>query len=764
MKLKNALLILGLIGISFSSQAQLKKADDAFEHHHYDEAIELYNQAIRKDLDNDIAITKMAVCYWKTNQLPEAEYWFTRAALMNDDVEVKLQYSQVLIANEKYELAVRWLEKYMAVQTDESKLHYANQLLAWAGALANGAFQEKDCKIQPMALNSEDLDFAPTIQGEKLYFITNRKGVMKKSGEYDPWTNGRFTDVFSVSMGEGDVFGEPEPAAGIPLTPHHEGPICFSPDGKELYMTTSDIDDNKRYYDEENNTRVKIVRLKKDDGGNWKKTAPLSFYSNQYNTAHPAVSPDGQTLIFASDKPGGKGKMDLYFCKRNAQGNWGKAEAFGEHINTPGNEVFPSFDTDGTLYFSSNYHAGFGGMDIFKVHQEEADWSLPENLGRPINSARDDFGITIKKDGNSGFFTSNRNTENKDDVLYFKRTYGIRIEGQVVNCASHETIENVKVELRGKDHYRDYAFTNGEGWFSFVVQAQGDFQLIASHDRFVSDEGCTGTQHCNTFGLIEGQRTEVTLALSPEPAAYSSLSYLCGNVKHTKYGNPLSGVDVHLVASDGEVISIQTAGLGSFFMVASEGETYDLVVNKPSFNEFRVPLEIHIEDDQCHSVEINLDPDLNSIPPPITLDMKIEKGMVIELYHLYFDSNSAEVREDAVPDLDTFYNLLMMYPSMRGEIMAHTDSKASFDYNMKLSQDRANSVMAYLLAKGINPERLQAVGYGESKLINHCDDGTECSEEQHQRNRRVEFRVLDIKETLDFMSHENTKYEEDIDE
>lgn len=245
-KLKLALVVFGFMGMTFSSQAQLKKADEAFEHHHYEEAIELYNQVIRKDLDNDLAITKMAVCYWQTNQLPEAEYWFTRAALMNDDVEVKLQYSQVLIANEKYELAVKWLEKYMTVQTDETKLHYANQLLAWAGALANGAFQEKDCKVQPMPFNTEDLDFAPTLFGDKVYFVTNRKGVLKKSGEYDPWTNGRFTDVFSSVVGENDTFGEALPATDIPLTPYHEGPICFSPDGTELYMTTSDIDDNKR--------------------------------------------------------------------------------------------------------------------------------------------------------------------------------------------------------------------------------------------------------------------------------------------------------------------------------------------------------------------------------------------------------------------------------------------------------------------------------------------------------------------------------------
>ncbi len=144
---------------------------------------------------------------------------------------------------------------------------------------------------------------------------------------------------------------------------------------------------------------------------------------------------------------------------------------------------------------------------------------------------------------------------------------------------------------------------------------------------------------------------------------------------------------------------------------------------------------------------IALNPDQLKIPEPLRLDVKVEKGLVLELYHVYFDLASAALREDALPDLETFYQLMVMHPGVRGEIMAHTDARAAADYNLDLSQRRAESVFHYLVNRGIAPERLIAKGYGETQPVNHCVDGVECTEEQHQRNRRVEFRILEVEAT-----------------
>ncbi|WP_306641469.1 OmpA family protein [Sanyastnella coralliicola] len=750
--IRYTLVSLGMVLLGLPSMGQMKKANDAFEHHHYEEAIGFYDKEIRRDLDNDEAITKMAICFWKTNQLPEAEYWFTRAALMNDDPEVKLMYAQVLIANEKYAKAQEWLDKYVAIVTDEDKVHHAHQLVEWAGALSNGAFQLQNCKVQPVNVNSYALDFAPQLIGNKLYFITNRKGVVSRSGVYDPWTNARFTDIYVADRVANAEFGEVRPATEIPLSAFHEGPMCMSPDSSELYMTMSDFNEKRREFDSENNTRVKVVRLVKGADGNWERTAPLSFYSNQYNTAHPAISPDGNTMVFASDMPGGQGLMDLYVTRRNPDGSWGVPEPLPPHINTRGNEVFPSFHKDGALYFASNWHAGFGGMDIFRCPPEADGWGIPENMGLPINSPRDDFGICLEEDGQSGFFTSNRGNEDKDDILFFKTSYGMKIEGTVVNCKTRMPIANAQVELRRQDHYRDYSFSNSEGRFSFIVKDNAEYMILAQHDSYLEDEGCTGIEWTDTFGMIEGQKVEIDVALSPEPAAKLDQVYVCGNIYHDDYLNPLSECDVTLVDPSGEETHLNTAGLGSFYVPVSHDQPYEMVIRRQAFYEFRQTLEVAAGLDQCHAVDIHLVPDRSQIPPPLTLDVVVEKGMVLELYHIYFDKDEADVRQDAMKDLETFYELLMKYPSMKGELMAHTDSRASAEYNMQLSQRRAESVRNYLISRGIDGDRLIANGYGETQLVNLCSDDVECTEEQHQRNRRVEFRVIDVDEDVDVKS------------
>lgn len=746
------LLFVFLLTAGMGATAQMKRADEAFKHHHYLEAIDLYQQAIRRDLDNDKAITNMAIALWRTNQLLQAEYWFTRAALMNEDPEVKLMFAQVLIANEKYELAAKWLEKYMAAQTNDEKLHHARQVLAWANGLHAGARPSQDMRVTPAPINSPELDFSPVLVNNKLYFTTNRKGVMKRSGEYDPWTGGRFTDVFVAERTDENEFTEPVPATNFPLTAYHEGPFVFSPDGNELFITTSDVDERSRRFDAENNTRVQIKHYLRDIHGNWVQSKALPFLNSDYSTSHPAISPDGSTLVFASDRPGGKGGMDLYRVTRNERGNWGKPSALGEHINTRGNEAFPYIDANGDLYFSSNWHPGFGGLDIFRSAWDGENWGMPENLGQPINGARDDFGIVIEPGGHSGFFSSNRNYDNGDDILFFKSTVGVRIEGQLVDCSSARAIAHAQVELRGKDYYRDFAFTDAEGHFSFIVNENEVFEITAQHERFRADDACNGTATCDTRGMTIGERTAIKLALAPDVPADRRISYLCGKIVHGTYGNPLSDAQITLIDENGYELDVTTGAHGAFFIEAQADATYEVVAQKDAFIETRETITVTPQEDQCHSVSVALEPNRAMIPPPLPLDVKVTKGMVLELYHVYFDLGKSSIRQDAVEDLETFVQIMAKFPGMRGEIMAHTDSRADDAFNMKLSQQRAEAVQNWLVERGIDPNRLEARGYGETQLVNQCADGVECSEEEHQRNRRVEFRIIDLGEEVVFES------------
>jgi outer membrane protein OmpA-like peptidoglycan-associated protein len=240
-----------------------------------------------------------------------------------------------------------------------------------------------------------------------------------------------------------------------------------------------------------------------------------------------------------------------------------------------------------------------------------------------------------------------------------------------------------------------------------------------------------------------GERSSIRLALAPEAPADRQLSYLCGTVVHKTYGNPISNAEVSVTNAFGLERTIITGAHGAFFIEVNDGEHYGIMAKKAAFHNASDSFTIRPEADQCHSIVVPLEPNRDLIPPPLTLDIKLKKGIVLELYHIYFDRGKASIREDAEEELQTFLAYMLKFPGMRGEIMAHTDSRADDAFNMRLSQQRADAVKKWLIARGIEAERLEARGYGETRLVNHCADGVECTEEQHQRNRRVEFRIID---------------------
>lgn len=741
---------------AFGLSAQLKQANDAFEHHHYDTAIELYNKAIRKDLDNDKAITNLAICYWKTDQNKLAEYWFNRAAYMNDDPIVKLWYSQLLISNEKYEAAAKWLEKYMKSETDQDRTARAEKLAEYCEALLLGINLDDACEVSPLDVNSVHLDFAPTIRGNKLVFVTNREGVEERGGELDPWTSSRFTDVvscvFDDELGVGPVAFE----EAMPRTPHHEGPVCFSKDGMEMYLTVSDFDEKKRKFDNERNTRVTIVRYLWENN-TWVSQGKLPFYSSDYNLAHPALSPDGNTLIFASDMPGSFGGMDLFVSHRESKGEWSIPEVLSEEVNTSGNELFPSFDAAGTLYFSSDLHIGLGGLDLFSSQWIEGSWSAAKNLGAPLNSPKDDFGICWVEEGKKGFFSSNRDSEQADDVLRFNYFDGIRVEGVVLDCATGSPIAGAPMELVYAETSK-VVYTKANGEFSVLVPKCDLISLSASMEGYGVSESCANEQSFEVSSMEMGDVLQVTASLSRSTSGLVQQHYLKGLTLEMPYGLPVAGVSLEVIGN-GETLELESNEWGAFVVGLEANTEYEIIAHLNE--EVSESKSVFIsEDELLTSMDIELWPNGTTVMANNQLhpEMKVFSGQVIQLYHIYFDKNKVKLEEDALADLDVLFELLQKYPAMTGEIMAHADARASHDYNLKLSQKRAEAAVDYLVKKGIDPARLIATGYGETMPKTRCENTADCTEEQHARNRRVEFRVIDEPESIDALSRESERF------
>lgn len=742
--------------LNFGAFAQLKQANDAFEHHHYDTAIELYNRAIRKDLDNDKAITNLAICYWKTDQNKLAEYWFNRAAYMNDDPIVKLWYSQLLISNEKYETAAKWLDKYMKSETDQDQISRAEKLSEYCHALLLGVNLDDACEVLPLEVNSKWLDFAPTIHGDQLLFVTNREGVEERGGELDPWTSSRFTDVVSCSFDEHLEVGPMSFDASLPRSPHHEGPICFSKDGLEMYLTVSDFDEKKRKFDNERNTRVTIVRYIWENDA-WSLKGKLPFYSPDFNLAHPALSADGNTLVFASDMPGSAGGMDLFISHRESKGEWSQPEALNRQVNTSGNELFPSFDSAGTLFFSSDLHIGLGGLDLFSTQLVEGNWSAAKNLGAPLNSPKDDFGICWVEDGKKGFFSSNRDSEQADDILKFNYFDGIRVEGVVLDCATGTPISGAPMELAyGETSKIVYSRANGE--FSVLVPKCDVISLSASMEGYTSSASCANEQTFEVGSMEMGDVLQVSASLSRSTQGLVQQHYLKGLTLEMPYGLPIAGVGIEVIGN-GTSIELESNEWGAFVIGLEPNMEYQVIahLNEETSDSSTVFIA---EEELLTSMSLELWPNGSSVLAQNQLhpEMKVFSGQVIQLYHIYFEKNKVKLEEAALADLDLLFELLQKHPSMTGEIMAHADARASHEYNLRLSQKRAEAAVAYLVERGISPSRLSAVGYGETMPKTQCDDAADCTEEQHARNRRVEFRVIDEPDNIDALSRESDRF------
>jgi outer membrane protein OmpA-like peptidoglycan-associated protein len=453
------------------------------------------------------------------------------------------------------------------------------------------------------------------------------------------------------------------------------------------------------------------------------------------------------------------GGMDIYACVRNADDSWGKPTNLGSKINTSGNEVFPTVHNN-MLYFSSDYHPGFGGLDVFYIPLDGS--AMAENAGLPMNSPKDDFGLCFEPDGKTGYFTSNRNSANKDDIYFFTMETGYHIHGTLLDCLTHAPVPQARIDLLGADGSMVTTFTDSLGEYSYTVYNRSEFELMARHEMYTSTDGCSGKYALTTEGMFDGQVLETVLALDPMEAANLQQAFLCGRVMHSIYGNPLAEVQVCVQHGQDE-FEVTTTASGAFFVPVSNGAEVQIDVTRTAFEELTTSLTVVKSQDQCHAVDIAMVPNRLAEPPLLTPEIIVQPGMVIELYHVYFDRDQHELREDAMPDLRTFLQILRDNPGVSGVLSAHTDSRASDKYNYDLSVRRAKAVYDYLVANGISADRLTARGFGESQPINHCIDGVNCSEQEHQRNRRVEFEVVDVNKKLNSKSEEPAVFTDSVD-
>lgn len=589
-----------LLLISCGIDKNLKKGEKFLSLGEYYDAADQFKQAYTKTPPKErenrgkLAL-KMARCYNKINSTPKAVNAYRNAIRYNQaSLDDRLAYARLLLKNGEYKQAEKEFRILVDSMPDnilaQNGLKSAQMAPNWKKA--GSRYQVKKMDV----FTSRRADYSPMLLGdeyEQIYFTSTRNDA--QGDELSGITGTKAGDIFYSEKDDKGKWSRPEAIATGLNTDYDEGACCFTPDGKEMYLTQCVTDPASPRF-------AQIVTSSRSDAA-WGKVQKLEITQDTLSTyAHPAISPDGEWLYFVSDMPGGMGGYDIWRVRITPSG-LGGVENLGAPINTPGDEMFPTFRPNGDLYFSSNGHIGMGGLDIYiaRIDEKTQQYKI-EHPGYPLNSEADDFGMTFEGPHNRGFFSSNR----KDG--------------------------------RGYDHI--YSFNNPE--------------IVTTMKGWV----------------------------------------------YEKDGYELPAAQVMVVGNDGTYRKLPVKGDGSFTMPIHPEVDYLVMASCKGFLNHKEELRI---DSAKESKEYVLQFPLASISAPVLID------------NIFYDFDKATLTPASTQALDKLVALLKENSHVTIELSAHCDYKGNSEYNKRLSQRRAQTVVDYLIAHGIEKDRLTPVGYGKER-------------------------------------------------
>ncbi|MEM9023422.1 MAG: OmpA family protein, partial [Bacteroidota bacterium] len=714
-------------------------ADSKYDRFAYPEAIELYEGITGADTNQHI-IQRLANSYRLTNNSAKAEEWYARRMAGDPSAADDMyHYVQALRSNEKYPEAHQWMQRYGELQPEDSRVTQYRQLPA--NYLENLREDQGRFRLQTQNINTAGSDFGAAYWNDQVVFASSRNKQLIFKREY-AWDGEGYLNMFVSSVGADGSLEAPEKLSSKLNTRFHEGPATFHPNGQEVFFTRNNFNNGKSGKSTEGVNNLKIFTARWQDQRVWGQIRSLPINSDEYSSGHPSISQDGQWLLFASDRPGGHGGSDIYAIQRTGDG-WSEPQNLGPEVNTEGNELFPFIHPSGKLFFASDGRAGLGGLDLFVAYpgSESLQFTATENLGAPVNSSSDDFALLLDSAEANGYFSSNRPGGEGSDDIYgftllrpFRSAYFLTI--QVVDAASGAPLANAVVEeTSGVDSESGPLTTDSLGQLRVQIAPEAAYRFKASRDTYFEGNG----QFASPERLELATDLSLVIPLTKDPG-FS----LVGTVIEQETSKPIDGVVVTLtdIVKESEN-SHQTAAEGHFQQglpgrKLNERIDFSIRLEKEGF----LTRVVNFDTVLTQPGEVDVTEFLRKNSPMIRLRKGMDIGKLLGLRPIYFDVNKSQIRPDAAAELDKIVKVMRENPNMVIELGSHTDSRGSDAYNMKLSDRRAKSSAAYVIEKGIDASRITGRGFGESKLVNECSNGKNCSDELHQLNRRTEFRIV----------------------
>lgn len=598
---------------------------------------------------------------------------------------------------------------------------------------------EEGLSIQNLSgLNSASLDYCPVPVKGGLIFTTDRK--RKKSWWKKLFTKDYSNLMFAAQTAPGH-FTAPVALAGDVNGEFNEGAATISADGRTMIFTRNSNKKNKKGVYDLNLYSAEFLN------GEWQNILELDLGTSDYTNCHPALSADGQTLYFASNRENGYGGMDIYQTNK-VDDCWQAPVNMGESVNSASHELFPQLGKRGELYFSSNAPGGMGMLDIWVSRVGISGTRLPRtNMGSPINSSRDDCSFVVMDSGNYGYLSSNRNGgAGSDDLFYWEINLpiekdmtpespeGIMAHIEIRN-QENERFDNAQITMiRLKSPVEDaptlsepFFITNvldstlidalgsqvkarrtETGDFKFPVQPKDTYMVIADHKNYITSQQ-----------VIEGklllESPSYAIQLNPTDKSYLALK------KTTPRVDPVTGPVATSITLNDQVILTAEDKINQEI---KEPVVMIAAVLPTSDEEFTSKGGVILETDEA----------------------VVESPSYIPVFSsLLYGFNKYILNKDSKKQLTDVVSLLRREISTEVIVESHTDTRGDVQYNQELSQKRANQVKAYLIEQGIPSSRIKAIGYGASRPLIDCPTPASCTEEQHQKNRRTEF-IMNRKE------------------
>lgn len=758
------LLLSGMLlfaGNQVKAQKSSKEADTLFSHQQYATALPIYTKLFTKDSTNKSIALKIARIYNFSKEYLTAEQWYAKAgnSLLLADPDRMFEYADVLRINGKYTEAANSYRSYYGKVPNQPR------------AIILAKYADSIAKVREIKLltpgksqvgtlagpNSKYADFSPWVYKNQLLFLTDRiatsteKQVKKttpaeiyvRTGKGYSYLTLNTLDEQQLKLQDSIAHQPaakllPADTSFLPILRKelNVGPICFNKKGDTLFF--SRVKSLKDYRDA-NGEKLKDTKktvsydelcylVKKGDTWSEIKVFPYNDFL-KYSMMHPALSNDGKRLYFASDRSGNLGKFDIFYCERLTDSIWSVPVNAGSAINTVGSELFPYIDDQNILYFASDGHFGLGGLDLFSTNPlqnpESANWKIV-HLPEPINSSADDFGVYVYAPSNAqqkfGFLTSNRiGGVGLDDVYSFKMDISQQrscpVDIMVIDRVSQLPLAGVRVSYtRSQTDSILIKTSDASGMVHLeindckpgLVELSKEKYLIKSDSLHVKREGSTMVYE------LEQQRDFIVE----------------GRVIDKATGLPLESATVTIDAEKTQVKNLLTDHNGKYAAGLQRSTGYFMLAKKEGYFTKRTEL---------------LSTQFRNESTTLYIDFELEKVVVEQskkIENIYYDYAKATLRPSSLIELDKLRNLLVDNPYFMVELSAHTDSRGDDEYNMALSNKRASAVVNYLIKQGVSPGQILPKGYGESKPVNNCINGSRCTEEQYELNRRTEFKVI----------------------